>query len=55
MWQIIKLVQAFMGLLVTCNNEDDPFKNEGARMVTKDLLFCLFDLILYVPTTIFQL
>ena len=32
-----KLIQAFMGDLVTCKNEEDPFKNEGARMVTKDL------------------
>ena len=23
-----------MVVLVTCNNEDDPFKNEGARVVT---------------------
>ena len=36
-WQIIKLIQAFMGLHVTCKNEEDPFKNEGARVVTKDL------------------
>ena len=34
---IIKLIQAFMGVLVTCKNEEDPFKNEGARVVTKDL------------------
>ena len=26
-----------MGVLVTCNNEEDPFKNEGARVVTTDL------------------
>ena len=23
-----------MGLLVACNNEEDPIKNEGARVVT---------------------
>ena len=23
-----------MGVLVTCKNEEDPFKNEGARVVT---------------------
>ena len=23
-----------MGLLVTCKNEEDPMKNEGARVVT---------------------
>ena len=24
-----------MGFLVACKNEDDPIKNEGARVVTK--------------------
>ena len=28
---------AFMVALVTCKNEEDPFKNEGARVVTRDL------------------
>ena len=37
MWPKIKLVQNFMGVLVTCKNEEDPFKNEGARVVTTDL------------------
>ena len=36
MWPKIKLIQTFMGVLVTCNNEEDPFKNEGARVVTTD-------------------
>ena len=26
MWQIIKIIQAFMGLHVTCKNEEDPLK-----------------------------
>ena len=26
MWRIIKLIQAFMDLHVTCKNEEDPFK-----------------------------
>ena len=26
-----------MGVLVTCKIEDDPFKNDGAIVVTKDL------------------
>ena len=26
--------QDFMGVLVTCKNEEDPIKNEGARVVT---------------------
>ena len=37
MWWIINLIQAFMGVLVTCKNEEDPFKNEGARVITTDL------------------
>ena len=36
-WQIIKFIQVIMGLHFTCKNEEDPFKNEGARVVTKDL------------------
>ena len=36
-WRIIKLIQAFMGVLVTCRNDEDPLKNESARVVTKDL------------------
>ena len=30
----IKLIQVFMVVLVTCQNEEDPIKNEGARVVT---------------------
>ena len=30
----IKLIQAFMVVLVTCKNEEDPIENEGARVVT---------------------
>ena len=26
-----------MGVLATCKNEEDPFKKEGTRVVTKDL------------------
>ena len=36
MWPKIKLIQTFMAFLVTCKNEEDPFKNEGARVVTID-------------------
>ena len=36
MWPIIKLIQAFMVVLVTCKNDEDPFKNESARVVTTD-------------------
>ena len=38
MWRIIELIQVFMDVLITCKNEEDPFKNEGARVVKKDLL-----------------
>ena len=34
-WRIIKLIQAFMDVLITCQNEEDPFKNEGNRVVKK--------------------
>ena len=37
MWPKIKLIQPFMNVLVTCKNEEDPIKNEGARVVTTDL------------------
>ena len=37
-WPKIKLIQDFIIVLVTCKNEEDPFKNEGARVVTTDLL-----------------
>ena len=37
MWPKIKLIQTLMGVLVTYKNEEDPFKNEGARVVTKGL------------------
>ena len=36
-WRIFKLIQALMGLHIICKNEEDPFQNEGARSVTKDL------------------
>ena len=29
-----KLIEVFMVVLVTCKNEEDPIKNEGARVVT---------------------
>ena len=33
-----ELTQAFIVVLVTCKNEEDPIKNEGARVLTS-LLF----------------
>ena len=30
-----KLVQDFMVVLLTCKNEEDPIKNEGARVLTR--------------------
>ena len=32
-----KLIQAFIVVLVTCKNEEDPIKNEGARVLTSVL------------------
>ena len=32
-----KLIQAFMHVLDTCKNEEDPIKNEGARVFTRFL------------------
>ena len=33
-WSNFKLVQDFMVVLLTCKNEEDPIKNEGARVFT---------------------
>ena len=32
-----ELIQAFIVVLVTCKNEEDPIKNEGARVLTSFL------------------
>ena len=32
-----ELIQAFMHVLDTCKNEEDPIKNEGARLFTRFL------------------
>ena len=37
-----KLIQAFIVVLVTCKNEEDPIKNEGGRVPTS-LLFDFSD------------
>ena len=31
---LVELIQAFMNVLVSCKNEVDPNKNEGARVIT---------------------
>ena len=36
-WPKFELFQAFMHVLVTCKNENDRFKNEGARVFTRFL------------------
>ena len=36
-WPKFELIQAFMHVLVTCQNEDDGFKNEVARVFTRFL------------------
>ena len=35
--QKFELIQAFMHVLVTCKNEEDQIKNEGARVFTRFL------------------
>ena len=30
-----ELIQAFIVVLVTCKNEEDPIRNEGARVLTR--------------------
>ena len=30
-----ELIKAFIAVLVTCKNEEDPIKNEGARVLTR--------------------
>ena len=34
-WPKFELIQAFIDVLVTCKNEDDRIKNEGARVFTR--------------------
>ena len=36
-WPKFELIQAFMHVLLTCKNEDDQIKNEGARVFTRFL------------------
>ena len=35
-WISLKLkpIHAFMRVLISCKNEEDPIKNEGARVIT---------------------
>ena len=33
-WPNFEPIRDIMGLLVACKNEEDPIKNEGARVVT---------------------
>ena len=37
-----ELIQAFMHVLVTCKNEEDPINNEGARVFTRFLPLYVF-------------
>ena len=37
------LIQACMVTLITCKNEEDQIKNEGARVQTKFLPLCLWE------------
>ena len=42
MWPKFNLIQAFMVVLVTCKNDEDQFKNEGAKVVTTFLPFYVY-------------
>ena len=42
-WPKFKLIQVLMVVLVTCKNKDDPFKNEGAGVVTIFLLLLVYE------------
>ena len=42
-WPKFELVQAFMHILVTCKNEDDSMKNEGAIVVPTFSQISLWD------------
>ena len=49
MWPKIKLIQTFMGVLVTCKNKEDLFKNEGVRVITTDLRLQVYADFLWCP------
>ena len=34
-WSNFNLVRGIMNVLVTCKNQEDPIKNEGARVMKK--------------------
>ena len=36
-WPKFELIQTFIHVIVTCKNEDDRIKNEGARVFTRFL------------------
>ena len=41
-WPNFEPIRDVMGAFVACNNEEDPFKNEGTRVVTTFLqLLCI--------------
>ena len=32
-WPNLELIRTLMGFLITCKNQEDPIKNEGARVL----------------------
>ena len=38
-----ELIQAFIIVIITCKNEEDPINNEGARVLTRFPHICLWD------------
>ena len=43
MWPKIKLIQAFIVVLDTCKNDEDPSKNESTRLLTTFLSYVYGD------------
>ena len=41
-WLKFELIQAYMHVLVSCKNEEDPIKNEGARVFTTFLILLVY-------------
>ena len=54
-WRILLLNQAFKSVLDTCKTEENPFKNEGARVVIKIspiVCLCRFFMMKAVKSTV---
>ena len=52
MWSKIKLIQALMGVLFSCKNEEDAFNNEGDNVVTTNSHVSLCRFLLWCPRAV---